>query len=269
MFQNNFVSSCLMQEEPSCDLPILFLLLGASNLARGYTLLTRHLSKCLEKSEINFINALGPGRGFCSRGGMFNFSYPSIQDCRAIEIAEKKSEKTRQRVVLITDIGNDLMYGVSADTLIEGLDSLIDRMLKWDAEIFLTSIHVDLKKDVSPTTFFMLKSFFYPGSSITYEETELFIKKVNDYLKEKAEENEKVHLITGMELFAGSDKIHYSLLKTHAAWSKVVDEIFQVLQIPVKKKLRLVDGIVSIFANLKRLIICDMFRLKKKGREFF
>jgi hypothetical protein len=254
-----------MQEDPSGK--ILFLLMGASNLARGYSMFTRHISSCFEKDKTEFLNALGPGRGFCSRGGMFNFTYPPIQDCRILEAAKKKSSNTR--VVLITDIGNDLMYGVSADTLIESLDGLIDRALQWDAEIFLTSIHVDLKKDVSQTTFFILKSFFYPGSSITYEETDLFIIKVNGYLKEKSGKNERVHLISGMESFAGADKIHYSLLKTHSAWKKIADEICQVLKIPVQKKMRLADGAASILENLYRLIFCDMFRFKKKGREYF
>jgi len=245
----------------------LFLLMGASNLARGYSILTRHILNCFGQNKTEFLNALGPGRGFCSRGGMFNFTYPPIQDCRILEVAEKKSCDTR--VVLITDIGNDLMYGVSADTLIESLDRLIDRTLQWDAEIFLTSIHVNLKKDVSQTTFFILKSFFYPGSSITYEETDLFIIKVNGYLEEKARQNERVHLISGMESFAGADKIHYSLLQTHSAWEKIADEICQVLKVPVHRKMRLADGVASIFANLNRLIFCDMFRFKKKGREYF
>ena len=51
-----------MQEETSSDSLVLFLLLGASNLARGYSMLTKHLSQCGEKTE--FLNALGPGRGF-------------------------------------------------------------------------------------------------------------------------------------------------------------------------------------------------------------
>lgn len=246
---------------------ILFLLMGASNLARGYSMLTRQISSCFGKNKTEFINALGPGRGFCARGGMFNFTYPPIQDCRILEAAEKNSCDTR--AVLITDIGNDLMYCVSADTLIESLDGLIDRALQWDAEIFLIPIHVNLKKDVSQTTFFILKSFFYPGSSITYEETDLFIKKVNGYLEEKAGQNKRVHLISGMESFAGLDKIHYSLLKTHSAWEKVADEICQVLKVPVQKKMRLVDGVASILVNLYRLIFCDMFRFKKKGREYF
>ena len=245
----------------------LFLLMGASNLARGYSMLTRHISSCFEKNKTEFLNALGPGRGFCAKGGMFNFTYPPIQGCRILDAAEKKSCDTR--VVLITDIGNDLMYGVSADTLIESLDGLIDRALQLDAAIFLTSIHVNLKKDVSPTTFFILKSFFYPGSSITYEETDLFIIKVNGYLKEKAEQNKRVHLISGMGSFAGADKIHYSLLKTHSAWEKITDEICQVLKVPVQKRMRLADGVASILANLYRLIFCEMFRFKKKGREYF
>jgi hypothetical protein len=241
--------------------------MGASNLARGYSMLTRHISSCFEKNKTEFLNALGPGRGFCAKGGMFNFTYPPIQDCRILNAAEKKSYDTR--VVLITDIGNDLMYGVSADTLIKSLDGLIDRALQWDAEIFLTSIHVNLRKDVSQTTFFILKSFFYPGSNITYEETDLFIIKVNGYLKDKAGKNERVHLISGMESFAGADKIHYSLLKTHSAWGKVADEICAVLKVPVQKKFGWLMGFFSILENLYRLIFCDMFRFKKKGREYF
>ena len=161
------------------------------------------------------------------------------------------------------------MYGVSADTLIESLDGLIDRALQCDAEIFITSIHVNLKKDVSQTTFFILKFFFYPGSSITYKKTNLFIIKVNSYLKEKAGQNQRIHLISGMESFAGADKIHYSLFKTHSAWEKISNEIGLVLKAPVKKKARLTDGFISILENIYRLIFFDMFRFKKKGREYF
>ncbi|MDC1152609.1 hypothetical protein OAT06_01265 [Nitrospinaceae bacterium] len=258
-----------MKEEPFTESPIVFLLMGASNLARGYSMLTHHLSECLEKNKTEFLNALGPGRGFCARGGIFNITYSPIQDCRIIESAEKKSKKALHTVVLITDIGNDLMYGVSADTLIASLDIMIDEILKWDADIFLTSIHVNLKKDISPTIFLVLRILLYRSSKVNYEEMGLSILQINDYLADKVSKNERMHLITGLEAFAGLDKIHYSLLKTHAAWSAVAEKIFRVINVPVQKKLRLMDGIRSIFSNLKRLIFCDMFFLKKKGREFF
>ena len=258
-----------MKEEPFSDSPIVFLLMGASNLARGYSMLTHHLSECLKKNKTEFLNALGPGRGFCTRGGIFNITYSPIQDSQVIESAEKKSKEALHTVVLFTDIGNDLMYGVSADTLIASLDIMIDEILKWDADIFLTSIHVNLKKDISPTIFLVLRFLLYPSSKANYEEMDLSIHQINDYLEDKVSENQRMHLITGLEAFAGLDKIHYSLLKTHAAWSAVAEKIFRVINVPAQKNLRLMDGIRSIFSNLKRLIFCDMFVLKKKGREFF
>ena len=78
-----------------------------------------------------------------------------------------------------------------------------------------------------------------------------------------------MHLIIGLEEFAGLDRIHYSLFKTHTAWSTIAEKIFRIINVPVQKKLSLIDAIKSIFSNLKHLIFCDLFCLKKKGREFF
>ena len=200
---------------------------------------------------------------------MFNFTYCPILESRVIESAEKKSKHALRTAVLITDIGNDLMYGVSAETLIASLNEIIDRMLGWNANIFLTSIHVNLKKDVSPTTFLLLRFLFYPGSKVAFDEVDLFVTKVNRYLEEKSRINERVHLIKGMETFAGLDKIHFSLFKAHSAWSKVANEIFQVINISSQKKIGFADGVKSVVDNLMRLTLSDIFRLKKKGREFF
>ena len=105
---------------------------------------------------------------------------------------------------------------------------------------------------------------FYPGSKVTFEEADLFVTKVNGYLEEKSRMNKRVHLITGMENFAGLDKIHFSILKAHSAWSKVANEIFKVINISPQKKLGFSDGIKSVVENLMRLTFSDFFRLKKK-----
>ena len=114
-----------------------------------------------------------------------------------------------------------------------------------------------------------MRFLFYRGSKVTFEEVNLLIIKVNRYLKEKSRVKKGVHLITEMEAFAGLDKIHFSFLKIHLAWSKVADEFFGVINTSSQIKLGLVDGIKSIVSNITRLILCDVFRLKKKGREFF
>ena len=78
-----------------------------------------------------------------------------------------------------------------------------------------------------------------------------------------------MHLIAGMETFTGLDKIHFSILKAHSAWSKVANEIFKVIDFSSQKKLGFSDSVKSVVDNLMRLTFSDIFRLKKKGREFF
>ena len=101
----------------------LFVLLGASNLARGYSAVTRHISKNISAGE--FLNALGPGRGYCARGGLFHFAYSPIGDCSVIKLAKVYAERGFRITVLLTDIGNDIMYGVPESSLIDSLDTLI------------------------------------------------------------------------------------------------------------------------------------------------
>ena len=158
----------------------LFVLLGASNLARGYSALTHHISKNISAGE--FLNALGPGRGYCARGGLLNFTYSPIGECRVMKSAKVYAERGFRITVLLTDVGNDIMYGVTESSLIKSLDTLIEKSLQMNAEIFLTSIHVDVSKDMGKTSFKLLKSIFYPNSPVTFDQADSAVKNLNHYL---------------------------------------------------------------------------------------
>lgn len=249
------------------DPEFLFVLLGASNLARGYSALTRHLTKNISHSQ--FINALGPGRGYCARGGLFNFSYLPIGQCRVMKSAESHARQGARIAILFSDIGNDIMYGVPADSLIECLDSLIEKSLSINAEVFLTSIHVDVSRDMSKTAFKLLKALFYPNSPVTFDHADSAVKSVNHYIQNKANENERVHTVSGLGPFCGLDKIHFSFLKCHLAWSHIASEMLETLGISPVGRIGLSSIAVSVFENFNRLITSDMLRVTKKPKEFF
>lgn len=245
----------------------LFVLLGASNLARGYSALTRHISKNISAGE--FLNALGPGRGYCARGGLLNFTYSPIGECRVMESAKVYAERGFRVTVLLTDIGNDIMYGVPESSLIESLDTLIEKSLKLNAEVFLTSIHVDVSKDMGKTSFKLLKSIFYPNSPVTFDQADSAVKKLNQYLAEKSLQNERVHLVNGLGAFCGLDKIHYGLFKSHLAWSRVANAMLLELGVTPAGNVGLVSMVASLGKNLNRLITSDMLRVIKKPKGFF
>ncbi len=257
------VPSILRQVDPA----YFFVLLGASNLARGYSALTEYVSQSMDSGSVQFATALGPGRGYCARGGLLNFSYLPIGECR---IMKSVSVPEGGRVaVLITDIGNDIMYGVSDAALIECLDVLIEKAGRWNAEIFVTSIHVDVSRDLGKFSFKILKALFYPKSVVTFDQADSAVKRVNEYLQNKSEQNERLHLLGGLGAFGGWDKIHYSLLKSHLAWSHVANTMLVALGGVPAGKIRLCSMIISLGKNLSRLIVSDMLGIKKRTKEFF
>ena len=245
----------------------LFVLLGASNLARGYSALTRHISKNI--SAVEFLNALGPGRGYCARGGLLNFTYSPIGGCSVMKVAKVYGERGFRITVLLTDIGNDIMYGVPESSLIASLDTLIEKSLQMNAEVFLTSIHVDVSKDMGKTSFKLFKSIFYPNSPVTFDQAESAVKKLNHYLAEKSLQNERVHLVSGLGAFCGLDKIHYGLFKSHIVWSRIANTMLLALGVTPTGNVGLSSMVASLCKNLNRLITSDMLRVIKKPKEFF
>ena len=245
----------------------LFVLLGASNLARGYTALTRHLSENVSAGE--FLNALGPGRGYCARGGMFNFTYSPIGECRIMDSAKIYAERGFRITVLLTDIGNDIMYGVPESSLIKCLDTLIEKSLKMNAEVFMTSIHVDVSNNLSKTSFKLLKSIFYPNSAVTFDQADSAVKRLNKYIEEILAKNDRVHLLSGLRTFCGMDKIHYSLYKSHLVWSSIANAMLLNIGVISAGKVGSVSMGISLCKNLNRLITSDILRIKKKPKGFF
>jgi hypothetical protein len=186
-----------------------------------------------------------------------------------MKIAKVYAERGFKITVLLTDIGNDIMYGVPESSLIESLDALIENSLQMNAEVFLTSIHVDVSKDMGKTSFKLFKSIFYPNSPVTFDQADSTVKRLNHYLAEKSLKNERVHLVNGLGAFCGLDKIHYGLLKSHLAWSRVANAMLLELGVTPAGNLGLGSMAVSLCKNLNRLITSDMLRVIKKPKGFF
>jgi hypothetical protein len=247
--------------------PYLFVFLGASNLARGYSALAKCLTRCLVPHPVEFLRAMGPGRGYCAKGGVFNITYPPIGSCGILQSARERAEKSRKVVALITDIGNDIMYGVSLKEITACLASLFQELDALGAEVFVHPIPLDLSDDVTERQFRILRWIFYPKSNIGYEEAKEVVDAVNDFLRDKAVG--RVHLLPSLKDCTGTDKIHYSVFHSHRAWSRVAAEIFSILSIQKAQKISWLSTIASLFANMGRLVFCDMIPVLKKSPETF
>ena len=241
--------------------------MGASNLARGYRALTHYLVSCLAPHRVEVFNAMGPGRGYCTWGGIFNIRYPSIGSSGILESARAHADPDCKVVALITDIGNDIMYGIPANEIIACLDTLLQKLNTLGAEVFVHPIPLDFSKDVSQRQFRILKYIFYPRSAIDYHKAEEAVSVINDFLRTRAKG--RIRLLPSAKDFCGVDKIHYSIFRSHKAWSRVAHEMLHVLNVPKTKTISLGSTLFSLVANMGRLVFCDMTSVKKKPPQTF
>ncbi len=210
---------------------------------------------------------MGPGRGYCTEGGIFNITYPPIGSCGILKSASGRAQGARQVVALITDIGNDIMYGVPVSEITSCLNTLLQNLDAIGADVFVNPIPLDFAEDVSEHQFRILRSVFYPHSAIDYSGAAKAVTAVNGFLRDSA--GGRIHLLPSVKDFCGVDKIHYSIFRSHKAWSQVAVEMLRVLPVKQTGKIGWLSTINSLFANMGRLVFCDMIPVRKKSPGTF
>ncbi|MEE8269967.1 MAG: hypothetical protein V3R23_08110 [Nitrospinaceae bacterium] len=249
------------------ETPVLLVLLGASNLSRGCFALVKHIKSCLYPRKVDVLIASGPGRAYYTSGGLLNVSYPPIYASDIFEVAQNKSKSGYQVVALVTDIGNDIMYGVSTEKVIETIQQIFARLQSMNAEIFYTTLPVAFEKGDHPVWFCILRSLLFPRSTVAYDEATAGIIEVNRFLKESA--CRQGRLIPNMDRYLGYDEIHYGWLRAHNAWSHVARIMLETLGFNMTSEITLPRMIRSYWEELRQVVWTDMIGFKKKNLEHF
>ena len=240
----------------------LFIFLGASNLARGYTALVKAAENWMHPHACEFLGAMGPGRGYCVPGGMLKVVYPPIASCGILPAAKKKAAHSSRVVALITDVGNDIIYGVPGSRIILTLSEILQDLSAMGAEISITSISVDLERDVGARGYQILRRIYFPFSQISFAEAAQAAKEINRFIENLSSQG--IHVIHGLDRYQGLDRIHHSLLQSSRVWSLIASEIFHS---PNDKTRRLVPWSLmrkSLIANWIRILGTDFFQLREK-----
>ncbi|MFQ5444990.1 MAG: hypothetical protein ACE5EK_10285, partial [Nitrospinales bacterium] len=168
-----------MTDPPNDSSPVLLVLLGASNLARGYYGLIHFLRRHLHPRPLLVLNALGPGRGYCAEGGIFNVVYPPIRACGIMDAVREKAKPPCRVVALITDIGNDIMYGVPVKTITDCVVELLKTFRELDANVLMTSIPSSMERDIGKIPFAILRTLFYPKSQVERSQAASAVIEIN------------------------------------------------------------------------------------------
>lgn len=144
-------------------------LLGASNLVLGWQALTDVLRQ-MTMAPLNLNVALGMGRSYLKTSTFWFRKLPGIRDCGLWD--QLPRDAANPPLVLITDLGNDIVYLFDPDQIAATVRQCINQILAWrsDAKIVITGLPLESLTKTPKLLFKLNKTILFPRCPLSRAE---------------------------------------------------------------------------------------------------
>lgn len=146
--------------------------IGASNLSRGLSRLVT-ITQSWALGPVDLAVAAGHGRSYGANSRVWNRRLPSILGSglwRGIDRLLAAEQTERPRVAVVTDIGNDLLYGFPSEQLTAWVDETLTRLRQRGFATVITRLPLASIARVGGIRYQLLKTLFVPGCQLSLEE---------------------------------------------------------------------------------------------------
>jgi hypothetical protein len=192
--------------------------LGASNLNRGF-----HAVVSAARDEwgrdVEVVAALGHGRSYGSESSFLCRTLPGIlQSGLWSKLASMPPAPTR---ALVTDVGNDILYGFSAAQILGWVDEAVDRLQRFSDDIILAGLPRVGVGDIPAAKFLFFRSILFPRCRLSFPEVAEAAGRVNHGLAELAAAR-GVRFVGLKPEWYGIDPIHIRPSQWRTAWEHIL-----------------------------------------------
>lgn len=190
------------------------MLLGASNLAGGLRELAG-VARARSGARVEIFAAAGNGRSYGQLSHFLGRVLPGIDACGLWPALDAS---TRARTVaLVTDLGNDLAFGASAEQVQRWLEIALDRLARHDAQVVVTGLPLESVERMPPWEFRLWASVLFPWHKIVRERVLEQARELDGRLAELARARGLAKVDPRLEWY-GHDPIHVKRSARAVAW---------------------------------------------------
>jgi len=193
--------------------------LGASNLTRGFQTVVS-TARAAWGPRVEILAALGHGRSYGARSQLVVRTLPGILDSGLWhELAARPHVTTR---ALVTDVGNDILYGFSPEQTLAWVAEALRRLGRVTNDIVVTDLPLASIRRLSRLKFLAFRSILVPSCRLSLAQVLERAERVNAGLAELASAH-------GLRLFHldpawyGFDPIHVRPSLWRHAWQQILD----------------------------------------------
>ena len=192
--------------------------LGASNLTRGFQTVVA-TARTAWGPDVQVVAALGHGRSYGADSSFVVRRLPAIlQSAIWQHLESTPAVPTR---ALVTDIGNDIVYGFSPAQILAWVDEALTRLARVSDDVVLTDLPMDNIRRLSPGHFRLVRAVFFPSCRLSFEDVVATAEQVNAGLAELAAAH-RARFLHLRPSWYGIDPIHIRPSLWRTAWQEIL-----------------------------------------------
>ena len=195
------------------------IILGASNVVRCLPTVIETASE-LWGRPLELMAAIGHGRSFGITTTVLGRTLPGILEC---ELWKEWSERQQLPTAsLVTDIGNDILFGVSPEQIAEWLRQCLIQLADRSQRLIITELPLESVMPIGPQRYLFLRSILFPRSRLTWDQALSRGTQLNDAVCELAREFHAT-LVKPKREWYGFDPIHILIQHQKGAWRHILE----------------------------------------------
>lgn len=196
------------------------ILIGASNVTLGLPVIVDWALRLPGPVEI--LTAQGHGRSYCQQSYVLHRGLPSILECGLWETLASRPAAPNTFGVL-TDLGNDLLYGVPVDRVLKSVEDVFQRLKQHSADI--TFVRPPLARILMLTErrYRVISQLMFPGCPVTWDEMQPRIQKLDQDAFALLEKDVARVVVPELDWY-GIDPIHIRRSKRRLAWRSILGD---------------------------------------------
>jgi hypothetical protein len=192
--------------------------LGASNLTRGFRTVVA-TARAIAGPHVEVLAALGHGRSYGMHSRILVRTLPGILQSGLWQRLETLPYAPTRG--LVTDVGNDVLYGMPADQILTWVDEAVARLQRVTDDIVLTDLPLARARRLSRLEFFLFRTIVVPQSRLTLAEVLDTAARVNDGLEAIAAKR-RIDFFRLKPEWYGVDPIHIRPSLWRPAWREIL-----------------------------------------------
>lgn len=192
--------------------------LGASNLTRGFETVVS-TARAAWGPDIEVVAALGHGRSYGAQSRVLVRTLPGI-----LQSGLWRALESRPRVPtrgLVTDIGNDILYGFSAEQILAWIGETLGRLQQFTPDIVMTDLPLAGIRELSTARFLFFRSLFFPSCRLSLAHVVQTAEKVSVGLTALSAARGVTFIRLEPDWY-GFDPIHIRPSRWRKAWEQIL-----------------------------------------------